>query len=174
MAADLAGKTVLVQGCSDTVGARVIATASHPRRRAIALGHGAHTALLAGDRLVGDALAIALLGVDHITEVAFGANIVADLDTLAHGASTVAYATDTAPPAIPFRELLFKNVSIHPLGSDDVAPAGKDAAAQAMHRALAAGWPGPRIAERLALDDIASAHERGESGGLDGRVILVS
>jgi NADPH:quinone reductase len=41
-------------------------------------------------------------GVDHIVEVAFGANIEADVEMLKMGGSIGAYATDNATPKIPF------------------------------------------------------------------------
>jgi NADPH2:quinone reductase len=116
--------------------------------------------------------AIAPDGVDHIVEVAFGENIALDLQLLAVGGSIAAYATHAATPQIPFWELLFKNVSIHLVGSDDVPADIKVDAAHALNRAIENGWTGLRIAERFALDDIAIAHERVERGALDGRIVL--
>jgi NADPH2:quinone reductase len=180
---DLAGKTVLVQGGAGAVGAcavqlahragaRVIATCRTKRSMDVAAENGANHVLLMDDALVRSIRAIAPDGVDHIVEVAFGENIALDLELLAIGGSISAYATHAATPHIPFWELLFKNVSIHLVGSDDVSSDIKVDAAHALNRAIENGWTGLRIAERFALDDIAAAHERVERGALDGRIVL--
>jgi NADPH2:quinone reductase len=138
----------------------------------IAAENGADQVLLMDDKLVRSVQAIAPDGVDHIVEVAFSENIALDLQLLALGGSIAAYATHAATPQIPFWELLFKNVSIHLVGSDDVPAEIKVDAAHALNRAIESGWAGLRIAERLALDDIALAHGRVERGTLDGRIVL--
>jgi NADPH2:quinone reductase len=183
IAGDLAGKTVLVQGGAGAVGAcavqlahragaRVIATCRARRSMDIAAENGADHVLLMDEDLVRSVQAIATDGVDHIVEVAFGENIELDLQLLALGGSIAAYATHAATPQIPFWELLFKNVSIHLVGSDDVPADIKADAAHALNRAIEAGWTGLRIAERFALEDIALAHERVERGALNGRIVL--
>ena len=112
-------------------------------------------------------------GVDHVVEVAFGANVATDQEVLAIGGSIAAYATDAAATAIPFWPLLFKNIRVFFLGSDDFPPDAKIAAAAAVNQALAAGWEGFTIAERLPIDQIAVAHERMESPRRHGRVVIV-
>jgi NADPH2:quinone reductase len=185
VAGDLAGKTVLVQGGAGAVGAcavqfahragaRVIATCRAKRSMDIAAENGADHVLLTDDALVRSVQAIAPDGVDHIVEVAFGENIRLDLELLAVGGSIAAYATHAATPQIPFWELLFKNVSIHLVGSDDVPADIKVDAAHALNRAIENGWTGMRIAELFSLSDIVRAHETMEAGRLDGRVILTS
>lgn len=183
VAGDLSGKTVLVQGGSGAVGAcavqlarraaaRVIATVRSPRGMDVAAENGADHVLLLDDALAASVRAIAPGGVDHIVEVAFGENIALDLDLLALGGSIAAYATHAAQPRIPFWELLFKNASIHLVGSDDVAAATKREACDAINAAFDAGWAGPRIGARFGLDQVALAHEAVERGARDGRVIL--
>ena len=76
-------------------------------------------------------------------------------------------------PAIPFWPLLFKNIRVDFLGSDDFAPADKAEAARAVNEALVAGWTGFDIAERLPLEQIATAHERVEAPRQRGRIVLV-
>ena len=61
---------------------------------------------------------------------------------------------------------------MHFLGSDDFPTTENVDAAQALNDALAAGWSGLPIAERLPLADIARAHTLVEQGGLGGRVVL--
>jgi NADPH2:quinone reductase len=185
VAGDLAGKTVLVQGGAGAVGAcavqlahragaRVIATCRAKRSMDVAAENGADHVLLMDDALVRSVDAIAPDGIDHIVEVAFGENIGLDLQLLAVGGSIAAYATHAATPQIPFWELLFKNVSIHLVGSDDVPAPIKVDAAHALNRAIENGWAGMRIAELFALGDIVRAHETIEASRPDGRVILAS
>ena len=75
--------------------------------------------------------------------------------------------------SIPFWPLLFKNVRVDFLSSDDFAPANKANAAEAVNEALAAGWGGFEIAERFPLEQIATAHERVEAPRRRGRIVLV-
>ena len=58
-------------------------------------------------------------GIDHVVEVAFGANIEADLELLSLGGSVASYATNVEKPAIPFWPPVFKNIRLFFLGSDD-------------------------------------------------------
>jgi NADPH:quinone reductase-like Zn-dependent oxidoreductase len=69
-------------------------------------------------------------GVDHIVEVAFGANIDADVEMLRMGGSIGAYASDNATPKIPFWLMVFKNIRLFCLGSDDFPNEAKIAAEQ--------------------------------------------
>jgi NADPH:quinone reductase len=48
--------------------------------------------------------ALARDGIDHIVEVAFGANVQADIDLLKMGGSVATYATNVATPTIPLAE----------------------------------------------------------------------
>ena len=97
--------------------------------------------------------ALAPEGIHHIVEVAFGANISTDMEMLAVRGLVATYATDVATPAIPFWPLLFKNVRIDFLGSDDFTHEDKSAAASAINEALVAGWAGFEIAERFPRRD---------------------
>ena len=105
-------------------------------------------------------------------EVAFGVNIAADLELLALRGSVATYATDVGTPAIPFWPLVFKNIRIDFLGSDDFAAEDRVNAAHAVNDALLAGWRGFEIAERFPLEEIATAHERAEAPLRRGRLVL--
>jgi NADPH2:quinone reductase len=178
------GQTVLVQGGAGAVGicavqlarragATVIATVRAVADEAIARNAGAHHVVRAGPDLVQHVQALAPKGIDHIVEVAFGANIEADMETLAVRGSVATYATDVDTPNIPFWPLLFKNVRVDFLGSDDFTPADKEEAARAINEALLAGWNGMPVAERFRLYEIATAHERVEAPRHRGRVVVL-
>ena len=49
-----------------------------------------------------------------------------DLEMLALGGSIAAFATDIAAPPIPFWPLLFKNIRLFFVGSDDVPVEAKE------------------------------------------------
>jgi NADPH2:quinone reductase len=183
-AGPLEGRNVLVQGGAGAVGlcavqlarragASVIATIRSPADASIATKAGAHHVVHRGPDLIERVRAIAPGGVHHIVEVAFGANIAIDLELLSVHGSLATYATDAATPPIPFWPLLFKNIRVDFLGSDDFRPADKVEAARAINDALVAGWEGFEIAERLPLDEVATAHERLEASGMRGRVVVL-
>jgi NADPH2:quinone reductase len=70
------------------------------------------------------------LGVDRVIEVAFAANVAADAEILTQGGIIAAYSSDSPVPVVPFWPMVFKNVTIRLLGSDDF-PAAANAAAAA-------------------------------------------
>ena len=111
-------------------------------------------------------------GVDRVVEVALSPN--ADLDAAAvrNGAVIAAYASAKDRPELPFWPLLFANVTIRLLGSDDFPQAAKDAAARDLTSAAAQGALSVAIARTFPLAEIAAAHQLVESGSAPGRVLL--
>ena len=91
---------------------------------------------------------------------------------LAQGGSLAAYATARPSPTVPFWELVFKNIRVFFLGSDDFPAEAKAAAAEGLNAALAAGWPGFEIGEQIPLAEIARAHELVEHPVRGGRVVV--
>lgn len=178
------GRTVLVQGGGGAVGlcavqlarragASVIATVRSSADTSTATKAGAHHVVHLGPDSVERIRAIAPEGVHHIVEVALGTNIGIDLELLSVHGSVATYATDIATPPIPFWPLLFRNIRIEFLGSDDFRRADKVEAARAINDALVAGWEGFEIAERLPLEEIATAHERLETPAFRGRIVVL-
>ena len=178
------GRTVLVQGAAGSVGicavqlarragARVIGTVRTPADESIAKSAGADEVLVSNKELPSRVRALAPDGIDHIVEVAFGANIEADVELLQQGGSIASYATDNATPKIPFWQMVFKNIRVFFLGSDDFPKEAKLQAARDLNAALEAGWPGFEIGERIPLADIARAHELAEHPVRRGRVVVV-
>jgi NADPH:quinone reductase len=184
VAGPVEGRTVLVQGGAGAVGAcavqlahrasaRVITSCRLESDKQIASRAGADAVVLTGDSFVERVRAGAPDGIDHIVEVAFGANIKADVELLAQGGSIATYATNAPMVEIPVWQLVFVNAKLFFIGSDDIPAEAKMEAGRAINRALEAGWPGLPIAERFPLDDIAKAHEFVEHPNASGRVVVM-
>jgi NADPH:quinone reductase len=178
------GRTVLVQGAGGAVGmcavqlarrggARVIGTVRASGEEPVARAAGAHDVVLNDQSLVQRVKSLAPDGVDHIVEVAFGANVDADVEMLKMGGSIGAYATDNATPKVPFWLMVFKNIRVFFLGSDDFPVEAKVAATRDLNAALQEGWPGFEIGERIPLAEIARAHELVEHPARRGRVVVM-
>lgn len=154
-------------------GARVIGTVRSQSEEPAARAAGAHEVILNDQRLPERVKALAPEGIDHIVEVAFGANIDADVEMLKMGGSIGSYATDNAMPKIPFWPMVFKNIRVFFLGSDDFPAEAKVAATQDLNAALQAGWSGFEIGERIPLAEIARAHELAEHPVRHGRIVVI-
>jgi NADPH:quinone reductase len=171
------GSTVLVHGVLGGVGslaaqlaswagATVIGSVRHQadehRARALPVQH-----LVALDQPDPAAAirALAPTGVDRIIEVAFSDNI--DLDAAIATSNTViaAYATRNDRPDFPFWPMLFNNITIRLLGSDDFPTSAKhhaatDLTAAARDRALSLTGT-----TTVPLHRIAEAHDLVDAGG---------
>jgi NADPH:quinone reductase len=157
-------------------GARVIATVRSGEDEPIASRAGAHQVIRTGgvptEAVVGQIRRFAPEGVAHVVEVAFDANLEADAAVLAQGGSLAAYATGQPSPPVPFWPLVFNNIRMFFLGSDDFPAETKAAAARDLNAALEANWPGFETIQRFALSEIAQAHECVESRKARGRVVV--
>jgi NADPH:quinone reductase len=184
VAGSVDGRTVLVQGAAGSVGmcavqlarragANVIGTVMSASEEETARKSGAHEVLRNDHDLGARIKALAPGGIDHIIEVAFGANIDADVELLKMGGSIATYATNVAPPQIPFWIMVFKNIRVFFLGSDDFPKDAKIVATRDLNAALQAGWSGFEIAERIPLSEIAHAHELAEHPVRRGRIVVV-
>lgn len=177
------GRTVLVQGAGGSVGlcavqlarrggAHVLGTVRSPAEEETARKAGAQEVLRNDQELRARLTALAPDGIDHIVEVAFGANIESDVELLKMGGSVATYATDQATPKIPFWQMVFKNIRVFYLGSDDFPVEAKIAATRDLNAALETGWSGFTIAERIPLSEIARAHELAEHPARPGRIVV--
>jgi NADPH2:quinone reductase len=182
VAGPVSGRTVLVQGAAGAVGlcavqlarhagAHVIGTIRTPAEEQTAKQSGAHEVFLNDTDLPAKVKAIAPEGIDHIVEVAFGANIERDIELLKMDGSVATYATNAATPSIPFWQMVFKNIRLYFLGSDDFPAEAKASAARDINAALEAGWSGFAIGERIPLAEIARAHELADHPERPGRVV---
>lgn len=177
------GQTVLVQGVRGSVGslaaqlarwagATVIGTVRTDREvEQMDGGTADHIVSLASDP--GSAIRrLAPDGVDRIVEVALSANADLDAAVVRNGAVLAAYASAKDRPELPFWPMLFANVTLRLLGSDDFPQAARDAAARDLTTAAARSALTIPIAEVVPLSGIAAAHELVESGRARGRVLV--
>jgi NADPH2:quinone reductase len=96
-----------------------------------------------------------------------------DLDAAvaAPGAAIAAYASRNSRPDVPFWPMLFANLTIRLLGSDDFPPAAEREAAEDLTTAARDGALSIPISDPLPLDRIAEAHDRVDVGARQ-RVLL--
>jgi NADPH:quinone reductase len=111
-------------------------------------------------------------GVDRIVDVAFADNADLDAAVVANGAVIAAYASRVDRPEIPFWPLLFANVTLRLLGSDDFPPEAKQQAGADLTKAAADGALNIPIAPAHLLADIAAAHDHVDKGPRNGRVLV--
>ncbi|MEZ5426263.1 MAG: NADPH:quinone reductase [Pyrinomonadaceae bacterium] len=183
IAGKIKNKTVLVQGGAGAVGAcavqlahragaRVLATCRSENDFDKAFRAGADKVLLTGNDLAENIKIMAPEGIDHIVEVAFAANIKTNVEVLNQGGSLAAYATNSPEPQIPFWEMVFKNINVFFVGSDDIPADMKVEATEDINQALKKGWKGLEVSEIIPLEKIAEAHELVETPKKSGRVIV--
>ena len=187
VAGPVEGRILLVQGGAGAVGscavglarhagAHVIATVRSGQDELRAVSAGAHEVVradrLSADRVAKQISALAPEGVHHVVEVAFHANIEADVELLTQGGSIATFATGDPSPSIPFWPLVFKNIRILFLGSDDFPTEAKSLAAQGLNDALDGKWQGFEVGERFPLHHIVQAHESVEAQRGLGRVLV--
>jgi NADPH:quinone reductase len=107
-----------------------------------------------------------------VVEVSFSDNV--DLDAVVADVGTViaAYASGVDRPNFPLWPMLFDNITIRLLGSDDFRAAAKHHAATDLTAAAAAGALSIKIGTPVPLEHTARAHERVDTA--TGERILVS
>ncbi|WP_430437485.1 NADPH:quinone reductase [Oceanibaculum nanhaiense] len=181
---DIKGKTVLVTGATGRVGryavqlakwagARVIATASTPEKRAEAEALGADVAIPHGKELLEAAKEAAPKGVDHVVDVAFGTNIEAVTVLMRPNGTIATYASDAVPaPVLPFHLLMYKNINIRLVAIFDMPEAAKRQAFADITRCLTEGGLKQRIDRRFPLDQVTAAHAALESGEIQGSLLI--
>ncbi len=178
----VSGSTVLVHGVLGGVGSLAAqlarwggATVIGTVRRTADLDHVdravAHAVALDTSDAVDRIRAHAPGGVDRVVEVSLSDNADLDVQVLAVGGVIASYAGRHDRPALPFWPLLFANVTLRLLGSDDFPPAAKQQAAADLTAAAADGALDVPIADPLPLDEIATGHDRVDAGG-HRRVLL--
>ncbi len=115
--------------------------------------------------------ALAPGGVNRIIEVAFSDNVDLDAAVAANQAVIAAYATRQDRSGFAFWPMLFDNITIRLLGSDDFPAAAKQQAAADLTAAARAGALSVTVDALLPLEQAAQAHDRIDQGAR-GRVLL--
>jgi NADPH2:quinone reductase len=181
------GKAVLVAGGAGAVGhfaielakragARVIATVSGPQKAELAAKAGAD--LVVNYREPDAAELIASFagpeGVDHVVELALGANLQLDLAVVRRpDARIVTYAAESADPVLPVRACMTANVVLRFVLLYGVPPEALRQAARDISAALAEGALAELPVIKFPLDEIAAAHEAVEGEAVVGKVLVV-
>ncbi|MBV8346832.1 MAG: NADPH:quinone reductase [Mycolicibacterium sp.] len=180
----VAGKTVLVHGVLGSVSS-LAAQLAH-WGGATVIGTTVHSADLdnVDATLIGAAVALdnpdaasairdhAPDGVDRIVEVDFSDNADLDVAVVANGAVVAAYASRADRVELPFWPMLFANVTVRLLGSDDFPAQAKQQAAADLTAAAAAGALSIPVAPPYPLTEVAAAHDHVDHGPRNGRVLL--
>jgi NADPH:quinone reductase len=179
----VAGRTVLVHGVLGGVGslasqlaawggATVIGTVRRQSdlEQVTAVGITHVTSLDRADPAAG-IRAHAPDGVDRIIEVSFSDNVDLDAAVAGNEAVIAAYATRDERPAFPFWPMLFDNITIRLIGSDDVPAAARQQAAADLTTAARDGALSVAIGDPLPLERAAEAHDRVDAGSRS-RVLL--
>jgi len=107
---------------------------------------------------------LAPAGVDRIVEVGFSDNVDLDAAVLKNMGVIAAYATRAERPSFDFWPMLFDNVTIRLLGSDDFPIEAKEQAAADLTRAVAEGALSLNTAPILPLARVAEAHDLVDAG----------
>jgi NADPH2:quinone reductase len=110
-------------------------------------------------------------GVDRVVEVSLSDNVDFDLAALRVGGVIAAYASGDERPTLPFWPMLFNNISIRLLGSDDFPIDAKHAAVADLTTAAGGGALSIPIADAMPLQTVAAAHDLVDHGS-EGRVLL--
>lgn len=110
-------------------------------------------------------------GVDRVVEVSFSDNVDLDAAVAKNQAVIVAYATRRDRPDFPFWPMLFGNVVIRLIGSDDFPHEAKQRAAADLTAAAGDGVLSIAIGVPLPLEQAAQAHDRVDAGSRE-RVLL--
>jgi len=176
------GATVLVHGVLGGVGAiaaqlarwggaTVIGTVRKSSDLSQANSSATHTVALDAPNPADAIMTIAPQGVDRIIEVAFSDNIDLDASVAKLGSVIAAYATRSDRPDLPFWPMLFDNLTIRLLGSDDFPVDAKRQATADLTAAATAGALRVAIGSPLPLERTAEAHDRVDAGSRQ-RVLL--
>lgn len=186
MGGDLKDRTVLVTGAAGAVGycavqlarhmgAEVIATVrGKDRRESVKAAGASHVIDPTGAPLKEKILDLTNgKGVDHMVDVDLGAHIADAWRYVALNGSISSYASATNPaPVLPFVKYMYRNISLHGVAVFEIPEAAKLSGVAMVQDALSAGGLSPGIDRVYALEDIADAHERQESGHARGKILL--
>jgi NADPH:quinone reductase len=179
------GKTVLVAGGAGAVGhfaielakhagARVITTVSGPRKAELAAKAGADLVVNYREPDAADQIRsfAGAGGVDHVVELALGANLDLDLAVTRPGARIVDYAAEPENPVLPVRACMNANIVLRFVLLYGVPAEALQQGVADITAALADGALSELPVSRFSLDETAHAHDAVERGAV-GKVVVV-
>ncbi|MGL1885713.1 MAG: zinc-binding dehydrogenase [Reichenbachiella sp.] len=161
---DVSKKRILVQAGNGAVGQCAIAIAKHKGAYVIASVRKAADKTIAQQAGADQVLLTSELNqiepksLDHIVEIDFGSNLTSNIELLKNGGSMACYAKGKELEKFPFWNLVFENISLHFLGSDDFTLPQKRDAISDILAALQSNWKGLAIGKIYPLEEIANAH----------------
>ncbi len=179
----ITGKTILVAGGAGAVGhfaielavragARVVATASSPRKADLARRAGAEQVVIYTDDDAAEQIKAAAGQVDRVIEVALADNLAMDLAVLKPGSVIVTYAAQASDPVLPVRACMSANVSLRFILLYGVPAQALDRAVTDISAALAEGKLSELPVHQFPLTDIVAAHEAVEAAR-PGKVLVI-
>ncbi|MBI5278197.1 MAG: NADPH:quinone reductase [Burkholderiales bacterium] len=182
----VAGRSVLVAGGAGAVGhyaiqfarrlgaARVIATVSSAAKGELALAAGAHEVINYRDEDVVARVRAATQGqgVQRFVEVDVAANSATNLQAMAAGGEWVVYGSGKGEFTLPFFPLIVNNAVLRFFIVYNLAPHDRQRAVSALTGMLESGGIVHNIGQRLALQEIAKAHDLVAKGEVTGNVVL--
>jgi NADPH:quinone reductase len=183
----IGGKTVLVAGGAGAVGhfaielakragARVITTVSGPEKAELAAKAGADLVVNYRDPDAADRIGsfAGAAGVDHVVEVALGANLPLDLAVITRPDARIAcYAADADDPVLPVRACMNANVVFRFVLLYGVPPEALSQAARDISAALADGALTELPVIKFPLDEVAAAQEAVERGAVGKTLVAM-
>jgi NADPH2:quinone reductase len=186
MAGGVSGQRVLVAGGAGAVGhyavqfarllgaGQVLATVSSEDKAAVALEAGADSCIdYRSEDAAGQVLGLTGgQGVDRIIEVDIAANAALDLAVLRPGGDLVVYGSGRPEFTLPFFPLIARNLALRFFIVYHLEAQERAKAQSTLSSLLRSGRVQHRIAHRLPLDEIASAHELVEGGRVVGNVVV--
>jgi len=111
--------------------------------------------------------------VDRVIDVEFGANLPKVLEVIRTGGVIATYSSTVVPePRLPFRRMMFMDLTVRLVIVYAMPEAAKDDAATGITAGLQAGVLNHRIARRYPLEQFAQASLALEEGGLNGCVVI--
>ncbi len=156
-------------------GARVLATASNKEDRQACLDLGVEAVFNHRNNGWGEEISRYLDGekAERVVDVEFGANLEEVLSCIAVNGYIATYSsTVVSEPSIPFRRMMFMNLTLRMVLVYSLPEEAKDEAIAMTDEVLRTGAFSHRIAEILPLDQCARAHNLVEKGAPRGVVLL--
>ncbi len=182
----VAGKTILVTGGAGRVayyaiqwakyaGATVIATASNARDEQACRDAGAQQVVNHRKSNWGAQVLECNGGdkIQRVIDVEFGANLPQVLQCIETGGTIAAYSSNQqTEPKLPFRDMLFKDLTIRMVLVYAMPEVAKQQAIKDTQKLLAEDGLQHRIGAKMSIENIAHAHQLVEAGDVRGSVVL--